>query len=200
MAHGIQRFTRRALGIAAIALVGIGVGGCLREDVEATPPGEQNDLPEEPLSESQLVGVVSAINRGEIMHAETALQLTDSRAVRAYAQRMIDEHGASERRLDAILPEIGVERGESELAQQLETRGLMLNENLKNLAAGQDPDPSYIDIQIIMHRQALAVLDEQLIPRAERAEIRSFLQETRGAVQAHLVDALRIRRGFPQIE
>lgn len=200
MAHGIQRSSRRALGIVAIALVGIGVGGCLREDPEWTPPVGAHDSPEEPLSEAQIAGVVSTLHRGEILVSETALQRTDAASVRRYAQRMIDEHQASEKRLDASLPAIGLERGESELGQRVETTGEQMNENLKNLAAGQDPDPSYIEIQIAMHRQALMVLDEQLIPRAERPEIRSFLQETRGSVQAHLIDALRIRRGFPELD
>jgi putative membrane protein len=202
MAHGIQRSSRpaRALGIVALALMGA-VGGCMREeDAEATPSGTEPQQPEEALTEPQIVGVVSTINRGEIEQAQTALRITDDAEVRSYAQRMIDEHERSEQRLEALLPEIDMERAESPLAEQMQTTGEMMNENLKNLAAGQDPDVSYMEIQIIMHRSALTLLDESLIPKADREEIRTFLQETRGSVQAHLIEALRIRRRFPQID
>jgi putative membrane protein len=197
MAHGIQL---RALGIAALALMGMGLGGCLREDAEAATSSTQTSAPGLALTEAQVAGIVSTLNRGEIEQAETALQITDSAEVRAYAQRMIEAHRTSEKRLDAILPEIGAERAESNLAQDAQRMGETMNENLKNLASGQDPDSSYVEIQIFMHRRTLAVLDEQLIPKADRAEVRAFLQETRGAVQAHLIDALRIRRRFALLD
>lgn len=200
MAHGIQRSSRRALGIVAFALMGIGLGGCLREDTEWTPPGYEKDLPEQALSESQIAGVVSTINRGEILQAQSALRLVDTADVGAYAQRMIDEHQKSEQRLDAILPEIGLDRGESELSLRLESTAQVMDQNLNNLATGQDPDAAYLEIQIVMHRQALQLLDDQLIPAAQRPEIRSFLQETRGSVQMHLIDALRLRRQFPALD
>ncbi|UQA57687.1 DUF4142 domain-containing protein [Polyangium aurulentum] len=199
MAHGIHSAKRaRVLGIAALALMGV-VGGCMREeDAEATPSGTEQLPPQEALTEPQIVGVVSTIHRGEIEQAQTALQITRDAEVRTYAQRMIDEHQRSEQRLEGMLPEIDMERAESPLSEQVQTTGEMMNANLKNLAAGQDPDVSYMEIQIIMHRSALTLLDESLIPRADREEIRTFLQETRGAVQAHLIEALRIRRRFPQ--
>jgi putative membrane protein len=200
MAHGIQRSSRRALGVLAVALMGLGLGGCLHEDTEWTPAGYEKDPPEEALSESQIAGVVSVINRGEIMQAQSALQLLDKADVRDYAQHMLDEHQKSEQRLSVILPEIGLDRGESELSQRLESTGQMMNANLNNLATGQDPDPAYLEIQIAMHRQALQLLDEQLIPAAQRPEIRAFLQETRSSVQMHLIDALRLRRQFPDVE
>jgi predicted outer membrane protein len=200
MASGIQRSSRRvrALGIVALALMGVGLGGCVREDAGTPPTGTEQRQPEEALTEPQIMGVVSTFNRGELEQVQTALQITDDAEVRTYAQRMIAAHQTSEKRLEAILPEIGLERVESNLSEEVQSTGETMNQNLKNLAIGQDPDVSYMELQIFMHRRALALLDDHLIPKANRPEIRSFLQEARGSVQAHLIEALRIRRRFPQ--
>ncbi len=194
MPHGIHRSFGRALTLIALAFAGL--AGCA-EDPAQNRPGPATEEPREPLSEAQIVGVVSTIDQGEIAQAEIAQMRARDMSVREYARRLRAEHQATEGRLQALQAELGMRMAESELGADLRQQNERIAEQLRQTSNAQF-DVVFLDGQIGLHQRAILILDTQLLPQSENARVETFLQDTRASLVTHLVQARRLRARFPQ--
>jgi putative membrane protein len=194
MAFGNHVFRRRAWPILALALGGLAASsvGCESEEARQTPGEEQP--PRETLSDAQIVRVVSVIDTGEIEQAQIALPRLQDTDARAYAQRMIDEHTATETRLTTLTEQKNITPADSALARQLKQNGEAKAQVLRDPEIAADEyDAKYLDTQIVMHRSALDVIDRQLVPQVKDKDLAAFLADTRAHVQTHLKEAQQLR-------
>lgn len=161
-------------------------GGEVVPDAAPLPDGA---LPA--LSDAEIAGVVAAINAGEIAQA----MLADDRAVRAdvntFAALMITDHTAFREEQNDLLTEIGVTPVETELSMTVETQDNVMSKKLAALS-GAEFDAAYMNAQVLMHAEALDILQTRLMPSATNTRYRQYLIDLRDAMYAHLVMARAI--------
>lgn len=141
------------------------------------------------MNQSAALGVVSAINHAEINAGKLAQEKVKSGPVRDYAARMVKEHSQNDSQLQAWKPD-----RDAGPARAQKAKG---EAELKQLSSldGDAFERAYIQAMVKDHTEALRTLDQKLIPAAEQAPVRSFLQETRSHVADHLAAAQRLQGG-----
>jgi predicted outer membrane protein/methionine-rich copper-binding protein CopC len=142
-------------------------------------------------NDANIFALLHESNLGEIMAGTIALQRALNAEVRSFAQMMIAMHNVADTAGQNLALRLGVSPvlPDSTLPriQQAEMATLAAT------PAGPLFDRVYISQQIVAHRRTLALIDAS-IPRAQRAELRAFLQDVvRPAVAAHLEQALQIQ-------
>ncbi len=132
------------------------------------------------------LALVGVVDEHEVAAAEQARAKKVTGPVLEYANLLHREHGANleaGRQLasgsDAIQPERTAEvnamseKGKSELATL-------------DQKSGKDYEKAYVDAMVKGHTEALAMLEERLIPAAQDEKLRNFLTNTRDHVAMHL--------------
>ncbi|MDC0744026.1 DUF4142 domain-containing protein [Polyangium mundeleinium] len=195
MAHAFHRSFRRAFTL--LALASAGVWGC-GTDAGENRPSPAKEEPSEPLSLGQILAVVSTVNQNEITNAETARLRATGDGVRSYAERVAAEHQAIETRIQALQEKLRIKQEGSEMQSNLRHEAERAGELLRTVPAA-DFDVTYLNAQIGGHQRAITLLDAQLIPNAESAEVETFLREVRASLAQHLAQARRLRSRFPML-
>jgi putative membrane protein len=132
------------------------------------------------VAERSALGLLNAINSHEIAAGRQALDKGVSGDVAAFAQMMIDQHTENREQTAAFDPDEN-----STEAQAQKAKG---EQELATLAqkSGDDYARAYVDAMVKGHTEALAALDNRIIPAATRAEVRTHLASTREHVAQHL--------------
>jgi len=141
--------------------------------------------------ERNALGVLNAINEHEVATAEQALTKPLPDDVAAYARRMIEEHSRNREQTDrfnpdASAPEAAAQRDKAAAAR--EQLGATADDRYAR---------AYVDAMVKDHTEALAALDNELIPAAENDAVREHLAMTRSHVAAHLEQARALQDAMP---
>jgi putative membrane protein len=184
--HRLQGRVFLALAIACSA-----VSGCGDESGAETPA--KPERPMESLSAGQIVGIVNVIHQGEVKQAEDQLK---NEGVRDYAQTLAREHKDAEADLATVLEKLRTPSESSNLQKQLDLFG----QNMTQLLDREKPekvDVTFLEVQIVMHRQALTIVEEQLLPQAKEPEMKAYLENMKTDLSQHLWQARNLRKQFP---
>lgn len=178
--------------IHAFALISIVLlTACGERDSEA--PAD-TAAPSAQVTDANIVALLSNTHEAEINLATTARASAASEAVKEYAARMIEEHGAMKRELDSlaaakgITPEmpVGMEPVQATIAGRADT---LLN------TTGRSTDIAYIDGEAKGHGATLeAVIGYQAA--ASDADLREFLAKMIPKLRLHQDRAIDILRGL----
>lgn len=144
------------------------------------------------LTDPQIGAVTTAANTGEIAQAQAALPKLSNAQVKAFANSMVEMHGAAQTRQSALL------QGKQITPQENLTSTALKQESDTIVAAlmaasATDVDRLYIDQQVAVHTKVLGLLDTVLIPSAADSDLRTELTTARGDVQTHLTQAQQIK-------
>ncbi|MDH5835656.1 DUF4142 domain-containing protein [Luteimonas kalidii] len=139
--------------------------------------------------EDEALGVLNAINEHEIAAGEQALEKGVEGPVADYARMMIEEHTRNREQTSAL----GADSGSPQARQQMQ-KG---ERQLATLGAldGDAYRQAYVEAMVAGHTEALASLDQRLIPAATSEDARAHLQTTREHVARHLELARELQRG-----
>lgn len=144
------------------------------------------------LTDAQIVKIVKTADEGEVDAAKTAKsKATDSR-VKDFAKLMIEDHKDNEKEAKKTAKNNNIKLEKSDVSQNMEDTTKAKIKELKDYK-GTAFDKAYIDSQVSMHQQLLNDLDQTYIPNAQNADVKSFLQATRGHVEDHLNKAKEIQ-------
>jgi len=143
----------------------------------------------ENLTDSQVIKVVSTANNGEIKQAKTALPKLKMDDVRKYAQLMINEHSANEKKGQTLASRLKLTPQVSNTSKALQNDSDQVVNKLNQSSA---TDKEYMTNQVEVHRKVLMTIEKQLIPNAKNAELKTMLTQTRTAVAKHLQMAEQI--------
>ncbi len=155
-------------------------------DAGGTPPaaGAASATPDE----RSALGVLNAINEHEIAAGNQALEKGVSGDTRSFAELMIQAHTENRDKTTTFNPDTqgadaGMQRqkGESELAA------------LDKLS-GDAYAKAYVDAMVKGHTEALAALDQKLIPKATTQAVKDHLAATREHVANHLERAKALQK------
>jgi putative membrane protein len=174
----------------------------MREMQVPTPPDlepmpEAKPLPlfisagESGLDDGRILEVLHVANVGEIDQAKLAEVRANDPRVRQLAKmletdhRAADKKGADIARAQALIPR------DSTTTAELKRSGEATMDKLRKLS-GRDFDRSYLDAQVDAHKKVLQLIDEELKPKAQNAEVRTFIDEVRPTIAHHLDTARRL--------
>lgn len=171
--------------------------GCVPGNIDVAEDDEESAREAEGevwfLPTEAIVGILIAVNDGEILQAEIALDRAVTPQVRAYAEQMIAEHTLANDALLALLTDLGTAPVETSIRRQLTARATYEVAFLQRRPQAYF-DLAYMNLQIAAHRRALFLIESRLIPAAIGDLVLPLLVEARDMVAAHLIEALRIRR------
>ena len=117
----------------------------------------------------------------EIEAGKIALAKSQSQPIKAFAQKMIDDHGATTARLKALMPEAGVTAAPP---AALDPRHARLIEDLQKTEPAKF-DAVYLDQQTQAHREALGLMNSYAT-HGEVPALKDFAGETKPKIQMHL--------------
>ncbi|HEX7153052.1 MAG TPA: DUF4142 domain-containing protein [Thermoanaerobaculia bacterium] len=143
--------------------------------------------------ETDIAAIMAAANEGEIQQGQAARTRAQSADVRAFADQMVTDHTNALNQGRDLFGRIGVTPADNTTSSTLRANSQRTVTNLGTYN-GQDFDRTYIRSQIDLHQWLLSTLDTALIPSARNAELRTFLEQQRATVAAHLEHARRLQR------
>jgi putative membrane protein len=143
------------------------------------------------LSEAErgALGVLNAINEHEVAAGRQALSKNVPDNVAKFAQMMIDEHSKNRDQTNRFGP-----NADDPKAAAQRTKGKAELDTLDK-QSGDAYAKAYVDAMVKGHTEALATLDNDLIPAATDAAVKTHLTDTRAAVARHLESAKQLQGG-----
>ena len=145
-----------------------------------------------PLTDEQIVKITGTVDKGEIEQAKLAQKKAKNPRVKKFAAHMISQHSKSKKKGETLAKDNKLTVAESSVATDLEGKASEHLESLKN-ADAKDFDRTYTDAQVMQHQAVLDLLNSQLIPNASHPDLKAQLEEARGMVETHLVEAREIQ-------
>ena len=146
------------------------------------------------LTDGDIAAIVSTANTLDSASGALAATRAHDPQVRAFAQRMVREHGSANHQVRPLLNQLNPN------ATPLENDDIRSMRNDAEHAradlardSGQAFDKSYIDHEVDDHQHLIDKLDHDLIPHAQNARLKALLTQTRSTVNAHLTTAKQLQ-------
>lgn len=186
---GISKLVTMA---AAICLIGCGDRAgddAVRTDTAATTTAAAPQL-----TDGNIVALLSNIHQAELSLAATARSSASSDAVKEYAARMIEEHGAMKRALDSL---VSAKAFVSELPTGTEPLQAVIAGRADTLlnTTGRSTDIAYIDGEAKAHGANLELLN-RYADAARDEDLRALIRKTMPELRLHQDRAIDILRGL----
>jgi putative membrane protein len=140
-------------------------------------------------SDSKIMRVVMTANSIDSAGGAFAAGMATSPAVKEFAQTMVRDHGAANKQGKTVMQRAQVADsmhvGGDDPAAKMQQRAIDQQGELRKLS-GVEFDKAYIDGEVKMHQDVLDALDDELIPHAQNAAVKGYLEQIRPAVASHL--------------
>jgi putative membrane protein len=151
--------------------------------VAATP--SDTTPPAQPLlSDEQILQVVHTANQGEIAQAKLAKGKAQDARVKKLAAMMIKDHSDADHKTMALAKKLNGP-APSATSTSLESDAQNNTMTLES-KSGADFDKGYVDTQVKEHQAVLDLIDQQLLPNAKDASVKTFVTDVRVKVAMHL--------------
>lgn len=193
MALRIHRSVERALFVVGLGLSCVAGCSSMENETETT-----TEKPKEPLSDAQVVGVVSQLNRAEIDQAKLALGKIEDSDVRSFAETVITDHENAEGKLKGVMGNLRLTTVGSETASEERRHAEGITQMLDR-APKTEFEATYLETQIYLHRRGLDLIDQVLLPETKDPELRQLLMDIRATLAQHHLQALRLRAKYPPL-
>jgi len=144
------------------------------------------------LNDAQIAHIAVTANSIDSAAGALAKQKGTSKAAKDFAQDMIRDHSAVNKKAVALATKLKVTPEDNDVSKSLKSGA---DANMSNLQgkSGADFDKAYIDNEVTYHQSVLDALDKTLIPGAQNAELKSLLQSVRPNFEAHLAHAKSVQ-------
>jgi putative membrane protein len=147
------------------------------------------------MDDEQIADVVITANRIAIEAGQLARLRADDEKVKAFAMRMIDEHSGSNRSAHELLARLNLAARNNQISEELQA------DAGKNLAAleslhGKAFDRAYIDRKVAFHQDVLDTIDNRLMPKATRDDLKALLYNLFSPLSDHLEHAQQIQESL----
>jgi predicted outer membrane protein len=143
---------------------------------------------------SMAAAIVLAIDLGEVMHSELALDLdvTADPEVDAFANQMITVHTDHADQVEAMANAMGFDLVDGEV-----TTALMrdVEAMMRTMQTSSDVARVYMRQQVVLHETGRIIVEE-LIDQVDDGEFQDFLEMTRDTIEEHREHAIDLLRGF----
>lgn len=144
------------------------------------------------LTDAQIMAVVATVDEHEIDASTKAMKKKLTKEAKDFAKMLKEQHTANKNKGKQVAKQAGIKPATNPLSDSLKAKG---DADVKAMQAmaGSDFEKAYIEAMVKGHTEVLDLLDQSLIPTAQNADVKTFLNETRGHVAAHLEQAQRLQ-------
>ncbi|WP_233870195.1 DUF4142 domain-containing protein [Paraburkholderia adhaesiva] len=150
-------------------------------------------------TDPQIAAIVVVANQADIDAGKLAESKTQSKDVKAFAQRMVADHTSVNQAAVNLVHKLGVTPEANPTSDSLKQGGEANIANLTPLQGAQF-DRAYIDHEVAYHEQVIDALDKTLIPSAQNAELKALLVKVRPAFVAHLDHAKHVQASLGKMQ
>ena len=183
--------------VAMFVLLGVWMvsAGCSNKSTETsstTPPPESTTPAAPALSDANIAAIVLAANDADIANGKQALSKSKDADVKAFAQLMVTDHGATNDKAKALAGKLSLTPEDNETSNGIKAQQDSVRAMLKD-KTGADFNKAYVDNEVSYHETVLGAIDQALIPNAQNAELKQLLTDTRPVVAAHLDHAKQLQ-------
>jgi putative membrane protein len=172
---------------------------------EATPPASESTAPQASggeaspgvsptpqMSDGQIAAFLSAANKAEIDSSEL-VKKSKNAEVKKLAAEMIKDHKAADKKGTALCAKASITpEASGDDVQTLQSKAQAAMDELRR-KKGADLDKAYVDAQVKMHQEVIDAVDQKLLPAAQNADLKGFINEIRPKLQAHLDHAKAVQ-------
>lgn len=148
------------------------------------PDAKTSPAPTDP----QIAHIVVTADQVDIDAGKMAEKKSKNKEVQAFAKQMVTDHTSVNQQAKALVKKLKVTPEESETSKTMKKNGEDSMASLKKLN-GSEFDKAYVGREVAYHKQVLEDMDKVLIPNAKNPELKSLIEKTRPAIQAHLAHA-----------
>ncbi len=127
----------------------------------------------------------------DVETGKLALEKSQSKHVRTFAQQMIGDHTTVNDQALALVKKLNVTPEDNPTSQSLTKQADATRKKLAGLT-GAAFDKAYIDNEVAFHKTVNSALTTTLIPGAQNSELKSLLESGLKVFQAHLEHAERL--------
>jgi putative membrane protein len=201
--------TTRLVNLSLLALAAVTwLGACAKKDASnsdsarradsaastsmAAPAPDTAKPAAATLNDAQIAHVAVTANSIDSAAGVLAKQKGTAKAAKEFAQDMIRDHSAVNKKAVALATKLKVTPEDNDVSKSLKSGADANTSNLQG-KSGADFDKAYIDNEVTYHQSVLDALDKTLIPGAQNAELKSLLESVRPTIAAHLAKAKSIQ-------
>ena len=150
------------------------------------------DTPAKP-TDPQIAHIAYTAGLIDVEAGKLALEKSQDKDVRAFAQQMIGDHTTLTDQALALVKKLNVTPEDNPTSQGLTKEAEATRKKLANLT-GAAFDRAYVANEVAFHKTVNDALSTTLIPNAQNAELKSLLQSGLKVFEAHLEHAERLAR------
>lgn len=161
---------------AAILCVILGLAASPVAIAQTAAPAKAEDVAKAATDPAAFARVAASSNMLEIESSTLALERSQNADVRAFAQKMVDDHTAAGEKMQAVAQD-----AELEVPAEMNDAD---KESLQALQDAQDFDRAYLDLQVKAHDEAVTLF-ETFAAEGEQGPLRSFAEETLPTLKDH---------------
>jgi putative membrane protein len=148
--------------------------------LSALPAAAQNAKP----NDAQIAHIAYTAGQIDIEAAEQALKKSKNKDVRAFAENMVKDHTAVNKKALALVKKLKVTPQDNPTSQALTKQAKAKRAELAKLK-GAAFDKAYVDNEVAYHKTVDNALETTLIPSASNAELKSLLETGLKIFQGH---------------
>lgn len=149
--------------------------------------------PKQKLNDSQIVEIMMTVDNLEIAVAKVAKKKMTTPPVAAFADYLMQQHQENLDRLIQLTRQLNIEPQESVISKKLLADRDALVASLSKLEGNQF-DNAYVEAMIKSHRDGLKLIDSELLPQVQNAQLKSFVEIFRAMVKRHLERGLTLQK------
>jgi len=147
------------------------------------------------LTDAQIAHIAVTANAIDSAAGVYAVKHATSKAVKNFAQTMVNDHSAVNRKAVALATKLGVTPEDNDVS-----RGLVAGADTARMAQaslkGAAFDKAYMDREIAYHQAVIDALNSTLIPSTQNAELKALLVSVQPNFVGHLALAKSVRAGL----
>ncbi len=146
-------------------------------------------------NDAQIAMIAVTADNVDIEAGKLAVQKSESKAVKEFAETMVRDHGAVNAKATALAKKLGVTPEESATSKSLKSGGDAEMAKLKALK-GAEFDKAYVDSEVSYHEKVIAAVTTVLIPNTKNAELKSLLESAGPIFASHLEHAKMMQKSM----
>jgi putative membrane protein len=135
-------------------------------------------------TDAQIAHIAYTAGQLDIEAGKQALDKSQNKDVRAFAQRMVGDHTSVNDQALVLVKKLNVTPEDNPTSQSLTKQADAKRQELAKLN-GADFDKAYVDNEVAYHKTVNTALSSTLIPDAQNAELKALLQSGLTLFQAH---------------
>jgi putative membrane protein len=145
-----------------------------------------------PLTDANIAAIVVAANDIDIKAGKLAQKQAQDAGAKGLGDMMVRDHEAVNKQAVDLVTKLKVTPKDNDLSKKLRADAEKTYDSLK-AKKGAEFDRAYVANEVGYHEAVISVVETQLIPGAQNAELKALLQQVLPALQAHLAHAKHVQ-------